>query len=91
MPLDDRQSEAHLGSRSWAVGIPIANRIVSSSPVHSIKGSRHQWSGNSMQHVIRKLYSDGRTSACDCSSGLIRCREPIQSARHRVSTILWKT
>ena len=67
MPLDDRQSEAHLGSRSWAVGIPIANRIVSSSPVHSIKGSRHQWSGNSMQHVIRQLYSDGRTSACDCS------------------------
>ena len=67
MPLDDRQSEAHLGSRSWAVGIPIANEIVLSRPANSIESGRRQRSGHSMQHVMRKLYSDGRTSACDCS------------------------
>ena len=66
MPLDDRQPEAHLVSRSWAVGIPTANEIVSSRPVNLIESGRRQRSGHSMQHVIRKLYSDGRTSACDC-------------------------
>ena len=43
------------------------NGVVSSGSIHSSEGGRHRQSGHSMQHVICKLFSDGRSPACDCS------------------------